>query len=176
MNDVLHAMEQRSTTRGYQAERLTEAELEALLRAGLQAPTAANRQEIHITVVQDGSPVLAEIEAEKNALAGVLNPPANFYYSAPVVLFLSGDKSFPWSTLDAGIAVENIALAAEGLGLGSVIIGCIKGALTAGKADYFAEALKFPAGYGFEIAVAVGRRAEGKAPHTYDLERNVTRL
>ncbi len=176
MNDILNAIEKRSTTRGYQREKLTAGELGALLRAGLQAPTAANRQEIHITAVEDGHPILAEIEAEKNTLAGVQAPPANFYYSAPTVLFLSGDSSFPWSGVDAGIAVENIALAAEGLGLGSVIIGCIKGAMTGGKADHFAQALKFPQGYEFEIAVAVGRKAAEKEPHEYDMERNVTIL
>ncbi len=176
MNNILNAIEMRSSTRGYQAEKLSEEELEALVRAGLQAPTAANKQEIHITVVEDGNPILAEIEAEKNALAGVQAPAANFYYGAPTVLILSGDRAFPWSALDAGIAVENIALAAEGLGLGSVIIGCIKDAMLGGKAERFAGALKFPEGYEFEIAIAVGRKAKGKAPHDYDLERNATRV
>lgn len=56
MNEIAQVLQRRSTTRGYTAEPLTEEELEALLLAGLQAPTATNRQEIHITVVQDGDP------------------------------------------------------------------------------------------------------------------------
>ena len=176
MSNILEAIEKRSSTRGYQPEKLTDAELDALVKAGLQAPTAANKQEIHITVVDGSNLVLAEIEAEKNALAGIQAPAANFYYSAPTVLILSGDKAFPWSALDAGIAVENIALAAEGLGLGSVIIGCIKDAMTGKKAESFAEALKFPKGYEFEIAIAVGRKAKGKAPHEYDSGKNVSRI
>lgn len=176
MKDVLKALEERSSTRAYTKEELTKEELDILIRAGLQAPTAANRQEIHITVVPDGSHILEEIEAEKNAEAGVQAPPHNFYYEAPLVLILSGDAGFPWSPVDAGIAVENIALAAEGLGLGSVIIGCIRAAMSGAKKQYFADALNFPEGYEYEVAIAVGHKAAGKVPHTYDEEKNVSRL
>lgn len=173
MSDILKAIEKRSSTRGYQKERPTEDELECLLRAGLQAPTAANRQEIHITVLDGDSPVLAEIEAEKNK--GMV-PPHNFYYEAPVVMILSGDAGFHWSAVDAGIAVENICLAAEGMGLGSLIIGCIRDAMGGEKKEYFARALDFPEGYEYQIAVAVGYKAVSKEPHTYDMEKNVSRL
>lgn len=173
MSNVLNAIEQRSSTRAYTAEKLTKEELDCLIRAGLQAPTAANRQEIHITVVEGDHPVLAEIEKEKNGVAGIQNPPHNFYYEAPVVLFLSGDKSFSWSPVDAGIAVENIALAAEGLGLGGVIIGCIRDAMRDARKDYFADVLKIPEGYGFEVAIAVGHKAAEKKQHEYNAEKNV---
>lgn len=65
-------------------------------------------------------------------------------------------------------------MAAEGLGLGSVIIGVIKGAMSGGKQDYFAKALKFPENYEFEIAIAVGHKAVEKEPHEYDMKRNVS--
>ena len=174
MNNILDAIEKRSSTRGYTAEKLTDAELEKLLKAGLQAPTAANKQEIHISVLDGDNPVLAEIEAEKNAQMNVQSPSANFYYSAPLVMILSGDKSFPWSALDAGIMVENIALAAEGLGLGSVIIGVIKGAMSSGKKEYFAKTLKFPENYEFEIAIAIGHKAVEKEPHEYEMGKNIS--
>ncbi len=176
MNDILRAIEKRSSTRGYTAEKLTDAELERLLRAGMQAPTAANKQEIHISVVDGSHPILAEIDAEKNAQMNNQTPQANFYYSAPLVLILSGDKDFPWSALDAGIAVENISLAAEGLGLGSVIIGVIKGAMSGGKKEYFSNALKFPENYEYEIAIAIGHKTAEKKPHEYDIEKNVSYL
>lgn len=174
MNEVLSAIEKRFSTRGYTDEKLTKEELDTLIRAGLQAPTAANRQEVHITVVDGSNPILKEIEDEKNVGRGIQNPPHNFYFEAPVVLILSADKAFYWGKLDAGIAVENIALAAEALGLGNLIIGCIKDALTGEKRDYFANALKFPEGYEFEIAIAVGHKAVTKEPHEYSVEKNVT--
>ena len=98
------------------------------------------------------------------------------YSSAPLVLILSGDKSFPWSAVDAGIAVENIALAAEGLGLGSVIIGIIKGAMSGEKKEHFSRALKFPENHEFEIAIAIGHKAVEKKPHEYDMGENISYL
>lgn len=176
MNNILDAIQKRSSTRGYTEEKLTDEDLKRLLHAGLQAPAAMNKQEIHISVVDGDNPILAEIEEEKNVLMNVQSPSANFYYSAPLVMVLSGDKSFPWSTLDAGIMVENIALAAEGLGLGSVIIGVIKSAMLGEKMEHFAKALRFPENYEFKIAIAIGHKAMEKEPHEYDMEKNVSYL
>ena len=62
MSDVMEVIKTRSSTRGYTTELLTQEELDALLHAGLQAPTAANRQEIHFTVLKGDNPILAELE------------------------------------------------------------------------------------------------------------------
>lgn len=174
MSDVLKAIEQRSSTRGFTEQKLTKEELDILLRAGLQAPTAANKQEIHISVVDGENPLLTEIEKIKNQMRGIQDVPNNFYYGAPTVLILSGDAGFHWSEVDAGIAVENIALAAEGLGLGSLIIGCIKDALSGSEKNHFAKELKFPEGYEYKIAIAVGHKAVSKEPHEYSMEKNVS--
>ncbi len=174
MNEVIKALQERSSTRGYTEEKLTKEELDTLLKAGLQAPTAANRQEIHISVVDGSNPILAEVEEEKNLLRNLQDPKHNFYFEAPVVLIISGDRAFHWSSVDAGIAVENIAIAAEGMGLGSLIIGCVKDALTGKKKEYFDKALKVPEGYDYLIAIAVGHKAVSKTPHEYDWDKNVS--
>ena len=176
MSEVLNAIEKRSSTRGYTEQKLTKDELDSLIKAGLQAPTAANKQEVHITVVNGDHPILAEIEEAKNLVRNIQNPQHNFYFEAPTVLLLSADSAFSWGKVDAGIAVENISLAAEGLGLGSLIIGCIKEALSGEKKEYFANALKLPEGYDFEVAIAVGHKAVSKEPHEYSIEKNVTWL
>ena len=176
MNEVLKAIEERYSTRGYTAEKLTKEELETLVKAGLQAPTAANKQEIHFTVIDGENPILAEIEQEMLKDRENKTPPHNFYYEAPTLMILSGDSNFSWSPIDAGIAVQNIALAAEALGLGSLIIGCIKGAMTGEKQEYFSKALKLPEGYVYPVAIAVGHKNASKAPHEYSVEKNVTCL
>ena len=172
MSEVLKAIKERFSTRGYTAEKLTDEELNTLIHAGLQAPTAANKQEVHITVVRGDDPILAEIQEEMLKGTGKV-PPQNFYYGAPTLLLLSGDKNFGWSALDAGIMVENIALAAEALGLGNLIIGCIKGAMNGERQAEFASRLGFPENHVFEVAIAVGHKAVTKEPHTYSVEKNV---
>lgn len=174
MSNVLEAIEKRSSTRGYTAEALTEAELKAVLLAGLQAPTAANKQEIHFSVLKGDAPILKELEDEKNLLRNLVKPEHNFYYEAPTVIFLSADKEYKWSPLDAGIAVENMALAAEGLGLGSLIIGCVYDVMRGEKREYFEKAMQFPEGYEYEIAIAVGHKAVTKEPHVFDEAKQVS--
>ena len=176
MNQVIEAIENRSSTRGYTDEPLSDAQLDALIQAGLQAPTAANRQEVHFTVLKGNHPILKELEVEKNRLRDIVSPAHNFYYEAPTVVILSADSTYKWGSLDAGIAVENMALAAEGLGLGSLIIGCILDAMSGDKKAYFSDALRLPPSYEYKIAIAFGHKAVTKEPHTYDADVQVTYL
>ena len=176
MSHVIDAIKERSSTRGYTREPLTREQINALIEAGLQAPTAANKQEIHFTVLKGDNPILAELEEEKNRLREITAPAHNFYYEAPTVIILSADSTYRWSPLDAGIAVENMALAAEGLGLGNLIIGCIFDAMRGEKKDYFSKALRFPENYQYEIAIAFGHKAVTKQPHTYDADSQATWL
>lgn len=174
MKDVLRAIADRSSTRSFTEEQVTDQELELLINAGLQAPTAANKQEIHFTVIKSDNPVLNEIQQEM--LKTRKDSGHTFYYDAPVVFILSGKSDFYWSPVDAGIAAQSLALAAEGLELGSLIIGCIKDAMTGEMKDHFNEALQIPEGYVYQIAVAVGHKAAEKIPHTYSVVNNVTCL
>lgn len=176
MNGVLKIIADRSSTRSYTTEKVTEEEVNLLLKAALAAPTARNEQEIHISVVDGTHPVLTEIDQEKRKLfhKEIGENVPDFYYGAPKVFFLSADKNFFWGRLDAGICVENIAIAAEALGLGSVIIGIINGAMQGEKKEHFAKVLQFPKGYEFAIAIAVGHKDVAKEPHKIDFEKSVS--
>ena len=175
-NQVLETIKARSSARAYSGEEPTREEIEVILEAGLQAPTGMNRQEIRFSVVSGSHPVLAELDEEKRRLRGQEKQPNNFYYEAPTLIFLSAEDGFKWSKVDAGIAVQNMALAAESLGLGNLIIGCVYDALHGEKKEYFSKALKIPEGYSFEIALAVGHKTDCKEPHEYDSEKQVTWL
>jgi nitroreductase len=175
-NEVLTTIKQRSSARAYSAEQLTQSELDAILKAGLMAPTGMNRQEIHFSVVKGDNPILAELDEEKRRLRGQEKQPHNFYYEAPVLIFLSAEDEFKWSKIDAGIAVENMTLAAESLGLGTLIIGCVYDALHGEKQNYFSEKLQIPDGYSFQIALAAGHKTDNRIPHEYDFEKQVTIL
>ena len=175
-NKVMEIIGARSSARAYSKEQLTEEQLHTILEAGLKAPTGLNHQEIRFTVVKGEHPLLKEIDSEKRKLRGQGEQPHNFYYEAPVLIFLSSEDGFKWSTIDAGIAVENMVLAAESLGLGTLIIGCIYDAMRGEKKDYFSKELKIPKGHSFEIALAVGQKLDQKVQHEYDYEKQVTIL
>ena len=173
-DQVLKTIEQRSSARAYSSEEITEEQLHTILEAGLKAPTGLNHQEIRFSVVKGDEPFLAELDEEKRRLRGQGEQPHNFYYEAPVLIFLSSEDGFKWSTIDAGIAVENMVLAAESLGLGTLIIGCVYDAMHGEKKEYFSKKLCIPEGHSFEIALAVGHKMDQKQPHDYVFEKQVT--
>ncbi len=59
---------------------------------------------------------------------------------------------------------ENIAIAAKGLGLDSVIIGSVGALLEAPEGDAWKKILKVPSDCRFLISIAVGHGAEDPAP------------
>ncbi|MBR6397131.1 MAG: nitroreductase family protein [Lachnospiraceae bacterium] len=171
--EVFEAIAKRSSARAYAQTPLTEEELEKIITAGLQAPTGRNEKEIRFSVVKGGSPILEEIDEQMRKDFNINKGPHNFYYEAPCVILLSAKTGFKWSAVDAGIAVENMSIAAEALGLGNLIIGCIYDTLNGERKDYFNKALKVPEGYNFEIALAVGHKTDNKAPHEYNKDEQV---
>ena len=93
------------------------------------------------------------------------------FYHAPTAVFIFGEKDFGWTQVDYGIAVENMALAAEGLGVGSVILGLPKPAFMGEKADELRARLQCPEGYDFVIALALGYPADTKEAHELHWEK-----
>jgi nitroreductase len=160
-NPVLSAISDRRSIRGYKKDPVTEEQLGALLKAVQESPSACNKQPWYFTVVRNKS-VVGEVNAEANKL---IERKGDMFYDAPAVIFISGEKGWKWSKLDAGIAVQTLALAAHSLGLGSVILGLPDAAFYGPRADYFNKLLKFPGGYEFAIAIAIGVPGTTKEPH-----------
>ena len=171
--EVFEALAKRSSARAYAQTPLTEEELEKIINAGLQAPTGRNEKEVRFSVVKGGSPVLEEIDEQMRKDFNMQKGPHNFYYEAPCVVLLSAKTGFKWSVVDAGIAVENMSIAAEALGLGNLIIGCIYDTLNGDRKDYFNKALQIPEGYNFDIAIALGHRPDSNAQHEYNKAEQV---
>ncbi len=113
--DVLKAIETRRSVRQYTDGEVAESAVRELLKAGMQAPTAVNRQPCHFIVVREG--------CLRAALAEGL-PYAKMAAHAPVVIVVCADaRDEPSEGLlveDASAATQNILLAAHGMGLGAV--------------------------------------------------------
>ena len=77
MSDFLKVIDNRNSVRSYSDRPLPEDVCRTLVEAGLKAPTAANRQEIHFTVVGKDNPVQAEIQNDLNP-----NAQNSFFYNA----------------------------------------------------------------------------------------------
>lgn len=168
-NPVLKAIADRRSIRAYTNEQLSEEQLNILLAAAMQAPSARNLQPFHVTVVQDMQ-LLDKIN--QSTCTGLkktmtIKDDYNVFYHAPTVLFLSTDLSpeKQYARHDCGLVSENIALAAHAIGLGTVILGLPREAFTGPDGDTYRKALCFPEGYDFMVAIAVGYPAATKEAH-----------
>ena len=170
-NPVLEAIAGRRSIRAYKKEQVSKAQLDAILKAAVQAPSARNVQPWHFTVVQDGG-LLAEINAEISKNLG--EDVGDVFYAAPTVIFIAANVNGPtprWARLDCGIAVQTIALAAHSLGLGSVILGMPEPAFKGDKREYFCKKLKFPDTYEFAVAIAIGGALASKDAHPVEPDK-----
>lgn len=118
---VLNNILKRTSVRSYLDKSIEEDKIEKLLRAGMAAPTAVNKQPWHFVVVTDKSLL------QKLAKA---NPYAEMVARAPLAIVVCGDmtkaldgNAREFWVQDCSAASENILLAATGLGLGAVWTG-----------------------------------------------------
>lgn len=127
IQNAMEAILARRSVRKYKPDPISEEQYEAVMQAFDWAPTARNMQEIRAIVVRDGELLQSFArDFEKYGEEKEGRVFKNFYFSAPAFIFLVGPKSFPFTSIDGGIAAENMAIAAQSVGLGSVIIGCLR--------------------------------------------------
>jgi nitroreductase len=167
-NPVLNAIAGRRSIRSYTTEKIAREQLDILLKAAGEAPSARNAQPWHFSVTQNRK-ILDEINAEVSKV--LKNDVGDIFHGAPAAIFLSCDPESRWARLDCGIATQTIALAAHAIGLGTVILGMPDPAFTGPRKEYFDQLLKFPPGHSFAVAVALGVPAGTKEAHPVEPDR-----
>lgn len=116
MKSTLEDLKARRSCRNYRAEQITGEELDAVLEAGMYAPTGKGAQSPVMVVLQDKETIhrLAKMNA---AILG--NPNMDPFYGAPTVIIVLADKSCPTYLYDGCCVMGNLLNAAGALGLGS---------------------------------------------------------
>ena len=127
MNETIKNIMGRNSCRDFKDTPLTDEQLKTIVDAALAAPSGLNLQPWRIVVVKDkalvdeldaaGMAVLSAAE-DKSAYNRVMGRGGKMLYNAPCLIYILSDES-KWSTLDSGIMCENIAIAAQSLGLSS---------------------------------------------------------
>ncbi|MCL1796663.1 MAG: nitroreductase [Clostridia bacterium] len=185
-NEILRAISDRRSIRTYTEEPVSEAQLDAMMTAAMEAPSARNTQPWHITAVSNAE-LLSRVNqaycaefltiCPPEARARIEHPGYSVFFHAPMVLFFSCPpvSEMRYAQTDVGIAIQSVALAAHGLGLGSVILGQPRFAFQGVEADALRAALRFPAGYDFCLAISIGYPACTKEAHPMG-EGRLTRI
>ena len=115
-NQVIKALCERRSVRGYKAEQIKDGQLREILKAATYAPTGRGRQAPIIVVVQDKETISAI--SKKNAeIMGT--PDRDPFYGAPTILIVLSDKSIPTHFEDGCLVMGNIMNAAHAVGVDS---------------------------------------------------------
>jgi len=186
--ELFDAINHRRSIRRYQAEPVDDEKINKILEAGRWAPSWANTQCWRFVVVRDPETKARIGKSLMKMQMGdklVDNPGTKTINDIPVVIVVcaemntsgckpgaSPDGDFitdkdDWFMFDTALAVQNMVLAAYGLGLGTVIIGAF-------DAKMVEEILGIPEGYRVVTLFPVGVPAqEGKAPPRKELSEIV---
>jgi nitroreductase len=131
--------------RTFAAGAISGADLDKILAAAVRAPSAANRQNWHFTVVRNQ-------DLAKRIVSNITDGNILIVISAP------GDSKTNGAVmLDCGLATQSIYLAAQALGLGSRIYTGPMDTLNAGLKGE----LGLPSGYSAAALVRIGRLPAG---------------
>lgn len=140
MKTVMEAIKHRRAIRRFEEKQIDDDTLNAILEAGLYAPSAGGRQGVIFAVCRDrevnlrlgkikranSNPSMATatsfVSREQPSIA---DDPSikDAFYGAPVVITFFAPKNFLFSVDDCAVAAENMMLAADAFGVGSCYIG-----------------------------------------------------
>jgi nitroreductase len=138
-NAVIDAILTGYSVRNYTTKPVTDKQLDLILKCGIKAPSANNRQPWKFTVIKDDSTMKAII---KEIVPG------------NVLVVISGVETQPSGRtpdFDCGLATHSMFVAAEGLGLGARIYGS-----PVGNINLKREVYQIPAGYKAVTVLRIG--------------------
>ena len=150
--DFITIAKQRFSVRTYTDKKVESEKLDKILEAAYVAPTAANRQPVHLIAVQS-----------KEGLEKI-GKAANIY-GAPLAIIVCADHDKAWirpfdkkqtGDIDASILTDHMMLQATELGLGTVWVCCF-------KPDVLRKEFDLPANMEPINILVIGYSGEGEA-------------
>jgi nitroreductase len=137
-NEILNCLHGRRSTRRFTDKQISPEQLDALLDAAIWAPSGGNSQSWLFTAIQNKDVILHLNELVQEGFQhwvpdddypGKLRMKKasqqegyNFYHQAPTLIIASNRPNYENAMADCALALENIFLAAQSLGLGSCYI------------------------------------------------------
>lgn len=124
-NEVIETIMARRSIRQYKPQAVNRDTMRIILACGINAPNGQNKQSWAIRVVDNPEYIngLTEIFKQKNPKMAEDPKFKNMFRNAPTVVFIAKEKSYPFSEVDCGLLGENMILAAQSMGIGSVCLG-----------------------------------------------------
>ena len=161
-NAVVDAIMARRSIRHYTDTPVSRDTLEILAKCGINAPNARNLQEWAVRIVDSKDYLEGATEVMKAGMPAIANQGdpkfRNGFRNATAVIFVAAPED-PSGMLDVNVGAlcENICVAAQSMGLGSIIMGGpIMFLNNTPEAKPYLDRLNLPEGYRLRICVGVG--------------------
>lgn len=154
----------RRSVRSYTDEPVSKEQVEAVLEAGIWAPTAMNREPCKFIVIENKE-VIKCVSDETKVLVKQRFPPLAkqfsteadvICYNAPVLILVCTEKDQQWANMnlaDSVLAAENMFLKAYELGLGTCYMGFVS--LLNSKPDVLKK-IGIPENYDMMVPLILG--------------------
>ena len=174
VNPVLSNIMARRSIRKYLDKPVEHAKLEIVVRAGINAPSAVNRQPWIVRVVEDQKLIADVTEVYKEANAEMVKRDKDFknmFRNVPNLICVCTPAN-GGGELDAGLLGENMMLAAQSIGLGTCCLGGpVRFLLSNEKCKFFLDRLDIPEGYKLNYILAIGYPDEQPAAKPRDASK-----
>ena len=177
-SSVEEVIEARRSVRAYEPKKVEREKLQRLAELGVAAPSAMNRQEWEIRIVDNEAWIegatksyLAAVEGTGKADYMLKDPNfRNIFRNASAVIFVGAPEG-EFSDVNIGLLGENIMLAAVDMGLGTCCLGSVLGIFAEPAMKEYLASLGFSEGYRLRYALAVGYPAESPEAKPRDLSK-----
>lgn len=159
--EFLDTLLNRRSIRSFAGGAVSRDVVEKLLVAGMAGPVGKGKKPWRFVVVQDAATIAK--------LSGARDPKQKLFDTASLVIAVFGDPQVADTWVeDCSVAMANMHLAADAMGLGSCWVqGRMRTAVDGASAsDYVLGVLGVPEGLALEAMLVVGTIDSHPAPHT----------
>ena len=174
---VIDAIEARRSIRAYKDTPVEREKLQLLAECGVKAPSAMNRQEWEVRIVDSKewidnctSAYLKAVEGTDKAKYMLTPTFKNIFRNAPAVIFVAAPEGL-FAGENVGCLAQNIMLAATELGLGTCFLGSVQMMFAEPAMADYVTSLGFSEGYHLRYALAVGYPDEKPDAKPRDLSK-----
>lgn len=171
--ELLEAISKRRSIRAYTGEKVSEAKLGMVLKAGCAAPVGRSLYEkMHITVIQEES-LLKEISEVMKANMHMEDDP--LYNASTLIIVSAAEMPYPGIEIaNTACILENMMLEATEQGLGSVVIW--GSGMTVEHTPGLKQKAGIPDGYSAVSSIVVGEKAMEVEPKELTYSININRV
>jgi len=166
---ILDNMITRRAIRKFTPQNVSNSQIDTIMKYAIYAPSSLNKQPWQIRVVKNEQWLTelnnrflkyAEGKTFQGSAANYKEPGFSIFHHAPVFIVIARDKNNPVSSLDCGIILQNILLAAHATGLGTCPLGTVVPVMNREENKDLLAALNIPEDYEVAINIALGYPAE----------------